>query len=77
MRIVKVTGWERGLRKISLTKLLQESAGKSLPDAKGLVDALLEGKSFEVSFADEGLARRFADQARSLGAKIVEPTADD
>jgi hypothetical protein len=62
MLIVRVTGWEKGLQKISLTKLLQEGAGKNLPEAKSMVDALLEGKSFEVRFENDELARTFAQK---------------
>lgn len=71
MPIVTVSGWEPGLRKISLTKLLQLSGGKDLGEAKAMVDALLEGRSFEINFHDEEAARTFAGQARTLGAQAA------
>jgi hypothetical protein len=70
MTTVKVTGWEPGLRKISLTKLLQQDAGKDLAGAKALVDGLLQGKTFEVTFEEEQLARQFAEKAKAIGAQI-------
>ena len=71
MPIVTVSGWVPGLRKISLTKLLQLSGGKDLGEAKAMVDALLEGRPFEINFHDEDAARTFADQARTLGAQAA------
>jgi hypothetical protein len=71
MTTVTVIGWEPGLKKISLTKLLQATSGKDLEQAKGMVDALLDGKPFEIAFADDAAAKTFADQARILGVKLV------
>lgn len=71
MPIVRVSGWEPGMRKISLTKLVQEGSGQSLAQAKAMVDQLLEGQPFEVGFDNEGAARSFADHATKLGAKIT------
>ena len=69
MPIVRVVGWKPGMRKISLTKLVQANAGKDLGKAKAMVDALLEGQPFDVSFDNEEAARSFSDQASALGAR--------
>jgi hypothetical protein len=71
MPSVRVSGWEPGLRKISLTKLLQMSADKDLQEAKAMVDALIEGKGFEIYFDNEGVAKTFADHVRGLGAQVT------
>ena len=71
MPIVRVSGWEPGMRKISLTKLVQTSSGKDLTEAKAMVDALLAGQPFEVSFDNEEAARFFADQVKELGAEAT------
>jgi ribosomal protein L7/L12 len=70
MQKVKIIGWEQGLKKISLTKLLQESAGKDLAEAKAMVDALIEGQPFEISFQQDADARAFLEGAKRLGAKV-------
>ncbi len=70
MHTVKVSGWVPGLKKISLTKLLQLSTCKDLAEAKGMVDALLEGGSFELHFVDKEAARAFVNQAKILGARV-------
>ena len=71
MATVRVSGWKPGMRKISLTKLVQTGGGKDLAQAKAMVDGLLEGNPFEVSFDNEEAARSFADQAKDLGAEAT------
>jgi hypothetical protein len=73
MQTVKISGWEPGLKKISLTKLLENSARKDLAEAKAIVDGLLEGRSFEISFEDNSAASAFVHEATLLGAKIEIP----
>ena len=71
MITVRVTGWRPGMRKISLTKLIQESAGTELGLAKDMVDGLLDGRPFALRFEDEDRARFFADRAEELGAEVI------
>lgn len=68
MTRVIITGWEEGLKKISLSKLLQEEASLSLPQAKRNVDEVLEGGRVELTFPSSAAAMRFAAAARQLHA---------
>ena len=45
---VKLTGWEEGMQKISLTKLQTEYFGMSLKEAKTNVDGLLDDEEIEI-----------------------------
>jgi len=73
MPIVRVIGWERGLKKISLTKLVQEATASDLGEAKHKVDDLLEGRPFEVHLEEELRAREFAKQLKAVGAILERP----
>ncbi|MFT5051974.1 MAG: hypothetical protein ACI8QZ_003405 [Chlamydiales bacterium] len=47
MTTIRMTGWRRGLRKVSLTQTLMET-GLGLKNAKSCTDRLLEGDVIEV-----------------------------
>ncbi|HYU17078.1 MAG TPA: hypothetical protein VEQ11_00085 [Chloroflexota bacterium] len=68
MQRVLLTGWERGLRKVSLARLLQERAGLSLATAKGLVDRCLAGEIMTVELASIEDAEALVREAGRLGA---------
>jgi hypothetical protein len=70
MPIINVTGWKPGFKTVSFIKLLREQGKEScgLAEAKSLVDGLLQGKPFSVSFASEQEAASFIQQANGLGA---------
>jgi hypothetical protein len=65
---VRLTGWSPGLKKVSLAKLIRESAGLPLDQAHDAVNRLLGGNVVDLSFASNDVAGRFADEARELGA---------
>ena len=44
MTQICISGWSPGLRKVSLTKLLQTHAGMSLGEAKAATDRVLVGQ---------------------------------
>ena len=66
-----LTGWKPGLRKIDLTRLLQERANLSLSEAKACVDRLLTGEHVTVTVPTLAAAEQLAHDASELGA-IVE-----
>jgi hypothetical protein len=72
---VILTGWKPGLRKVSLTELLQRHVNPSLVQAMGYVDRLLNGESITVDFSYGHDAADFAREATALGA-ICEVHAD-
>ena len=71
MPVVKVVGWMPGVLTISLIKLVREATGSDLAQAKSMVDELLEGKSFEVTFTDVEAAESFAGRAEAIGARVI------
>lgn len=74
---VRLTSWEVGLRKISLTKLLQERAGLGLAEAKCLVDHLLDGKEAVVNMGSSEDAERLVSEIRALGASCIIDSYSD
>ncbi len=63
-------GWKPGLKKISLSRLLQEYAGLSLSEAKGKVDSFLEGMPTTITLPSRAIAEEFVRQASELGALV-------
>ena len=72
MARVVFSGWDRGLSKIKLNKLLRQHCGMTLSAAKDAVDTLLEGRSIECETEDEDQAKRLAEKARALGVIVDE-----
>ncbi len=70
MRDVLLVGWQDGLQKVKLNKLLQQYCGMSLSSAKSAVDQLLEGGSVKCRLCEPSLRDEFLEEARSLGALI-------
>jgi hypothetical protein len=70
MLIVNVVGWKPGFKTISFMRLIREqgSAARGLPEAKQLVDGLLQGKRFAMKFTTQNEASSFITQAKELGA---------
>ena len=72
MAVVIVTGYTRRLNVIELVKLIQRTTGDTLAPAKDRVDALLEGKPFELSFVNRVTADEFLRTANDIGA-LAQP----
>jgi ribosomal protein L7/L12 len=73
MSTVVLSGWrpgDPGLNKVELTKLIRNSNGLGLTDAKVLVDRLVDGEDIELAFTDREAAESFSDAAVALGAQI-------
>jgi hypothetical protein len=68
MTIIRLNGWQVGMRKISLTKFLQIEAGLRVDQAKGIVDDILEGRAVELKVPAGRNANEMADGIRELGA---------
>lgn len=67
MATITIVGWKLGFRKISHTKLIQNSAALSLAQAKGVTDQILAGETVELEI-DDGKAESFRQQLQELGA---------
>jgi ribosomal protein L7/L12 len=68
--------WRPGLQKISLTKILQESAGLSLTAAKESVDRFLAGEQVAVSVITPEEAARIAEAIMELGVDCEVDNGD-
>jgi hypothetical protein len=71
MTTIRLTGWTKGLRTVSLVQAVKEYATGSLKDAKSAVDDLLEGRSVTLVIPDDARREEFRRLATELGA-IVE-----
>ena len=63
-----LTGWQPGLKKISLTQLIRAYTGYDLAQGKHCVDDLLEGKTVVLPELRKEQADIFVTEARKLGA---------
>lgn len=66
------TGWNEGLQKIALDKLLRDCVPMRLAEAKRVVDRLLEGEEMLVAVDSEADAREIIIGARNAGAICKE-----
>ena len=65
---IVLTGWDDGLDKVGLTRLLRDRGGLSLSRAKSAVDDLLAGHRVVVGLSKVNIAP-LLKQARALGAQ--------
>lgn len=68
MTRVELTGWNPGLNKVLLNKLLQREAGLSLREALDAVVALLKEDNISIDFDSGRAASSFLAEAQELGA---------
>ena len=73
MPTMHITGWRKGLKKVSHTQTLQQMAGLSLREANAITTGVLDGRKMSVAVASESMAKELAQRLRELGA---EATAD-
>jgi ribosomal protein L7/L12 len=69
LREVRLVGWERGILKVSATKVVRHFSGLGLADSKGRVDRLLEGEAVSIPVA-RGDVETFCALVRALGARV-------
>jgi hypothetical protein len=76
MTRVRISGWEEGLRKVALNKVLQRYLNISLAPAKTYVDRILSGEEVIVAVESRAVAETLVKEAGSLGAlaEVVEDT---
>src|SRR6267142_2544432 len=65
---VVIQGWQVGMRKISLTKILQSRCSIRLKEAKAAVDSIVAGERMEFGFETLKEARDFLEEASAVGA---------
>lgn len=64
---VRLHGWSEGVQKVSATKAIRRHVGLGLAEAKGVVDACLDGREMAFTFDSEKLAREFPRDMYVLG----------
>jgi hypothetical protein len=78
---VRITGWRKGLNKVSMTKAIQRSSALDLAGSKSCTDRVLEGKTVDVRVGDALVARELAQELQALGAVAdvvdVETTVEE
>ena len=74
MTKVRFSGWQEGLRKVALNKVLQRYLNISLAPAKAYVDRILARKEVIVTVESRAAAENLVKEAGELGAfvEIVE-----
>lgn len=72
------TGWNVGLKKVALDKLLRDRVPMRLADSKRVVDRVLAGEKVYVAVESDDAAREIVAGARNAGAicKVHEPVAN-
>ena len=68
---LNITGWRKGLLKISMSHVLREHLSLGLREAKECVDDVLDGKVVSFSLDDLAKAEALAKALEEIGA-IVE-----
>jgi ribosomal protein L7/L12 len=74
---ITLKSWNPGLKKVSLTKLLQEQAGLSLTSAKQYVDRLLADEAVSVNVPTTEEAAQLAEEITKLGAVCEIDSRDE
>ncbi len=69
MHEVRLTGWKRGVRTVSLIELVRRSTRMSLKNSKRVVEDLLAGKAHTFSFTQNDEATAFRKAAADLGVE--------
>ncbi len=70
-RLLRITGWKPGLRKVSMTKLLREYAVLDLVTAKRYTDDVVDGHAVQLELPDDERLYVLAHQLRLIGAKVA------
>jgi hypothetical protein len=65
---VTIEGWNQGLNKVELNRLLRTYAGYGLAEAKHAVDRLLDGGCVAFEVPDRESAMSFCASAKVVGA---------
>jgi ribosomal protein L7/L12 len=67
---LKLCGWRKGANKVMATKEIKEHTQLGLKDAKGAVDACLDGNTPIVQCADPDGAEMLAHKLSAIGFEI-------
>lgn len=70
MTTLRLVGWKKGLRTVSLVEAVMRYSTGSLVASKQLIDELLDGREVVLSFPDEIGRDEFARLAEELGAVV-------
>ncbi len=68
MTKVLITGWQVGLQKISMTKIIQRYTALGLSDAKSVTDRVLDGKTIVLTVVRDEEAVELVENLKAVGA---------
>jgi hypothetical protein len=70
MKHLVISGWNVGLDKVLLTKVLRTEFGYSLSEGKSITDQVLDDREIRIPFDRElSVAENFVKRLREIGAK--------
>lgn len=58
MKLIRITGWKPGLKKIDLNYFIRENCNLGLSDAKSVVDNILQNQPVKLEFSEFGERQR-------------------
>lgn len=67
---LRMVAWQRGLKVVSLIKLIRDETDMGLQEAKLAVEGLLAGSSQEIDIPEGGARTAFRESAERLGVKF-------
>lgn len=73
MKLLTLEGWRVGLKKVSLTQLIQAEVGAGLQASKSATDRLMAGERVVLGFDSAARRERFRSAAEGIGV-VFAPT---
>ena len=68
--IIQISGWNKGFKKVSSTKLFREKLGLGIREAKSNTDLILDRRELEILFNNKQKAIEFSKSMEALGAIV-------
>lgn len=70
MPTLKIIGYETGLNKISMVRILQESLDLDAKESNKMTDALMSGNVISLKFDEAEFAEGLAEELAEVGARV-------
>ena len=67
---LSIIGWNDGLQKVSMTKILRSKSGLGLKESKAVTDAVLDGEVIDLEIEDSEIAKELAAELTKIGAIV-------
>jgi hypothetical protein len=70
MPTLKILGYETGLNKFAMVRILKESLELDEKESNKMTDALMNGNVISLEFEDSDFAENLAEELSEVGAKV-------